>query len=278
MKSINCNGQLIDLSQPRVMGIINVTPDSFYTGSRAVTETKILKQAETMLSEGATFLDIGGYSSRPGADDVSITDETQRVIPAIEAILKSFPDALISIDTFRSEVARAAIDSGAALINDISGGQLDENMLHTVAELRVPYILMHMRGTPQTMTQHTTYDNLIEDILYYFSERIAQARNLGITDVIADPGFGFSKTIAQNFELLNSLSHFRNLDVPLLVGVSRKSMIYKTLGTTAEEALNGTTALNALALNQGAAILRVHDVAPAMECVKLIEKLNVSMN
>lgn len=278
MKSINCKGKLIDLSVPKVMGIINVTPDSFYEGSRAVSEEDILSQAQKMLEEGATFLDVGGYSSRPGASPVSQEEELRRVIPAITAISETYPEALISVDTFRSEVAKEVIAMGAAMINDISAGSMDETMMETIASLQVPYIMMHMRGTVQTRMESTDYENLTEELLFYFSKKIARARSLGINDLIADPGFGFSKTIDQNFELLNALEYFKELQIPLLVGLSRKSMIYKTLNSSPEEALNGSTALQALALYKGASIVRVHDVKPAIETIRLISKLNVSPN
>ncbi len=273
MQTLNCKGTLIDLSVPKIMGIINVTPDSFYDGGRTTNEKEILKQAETMLTEGASFLDMGGYSSRPGAGAVSENEELQRVLPAIEAIIKKFPEAVISIDTFRSTIAQKAVNAGAAVINDISGGSMDPEMFRTVSVLQVPYILMHMRGTPQTMTQLTGYDNITRDILSFFSKRIAQARTAGINDIVADPGFGFAKTRSQSFELMNNLELFNTLDVPYLVGISRKSMIYKTLQTTPENALNGTTALHTVALLKGASILRVHDVREAVECVNLIQNL-----
>tara|TARA_R110002072_G_scaffold236749_2_gene394305 strand:- start:1379 stop:2200 length:822 start_codon:yes stop_codon:yes gene_type:complete len=271
--TLNCKGTLIDLSTPKVMGILNVTPDSFYDGGVLTDEKDILGQAEKMLSDGATFLDLGGYSSRPGAKDISISEELNRVIPAIELILKNFPETLISIDTFRSVIAKKAIESGAAIINDISAGELDEAMLPTVAQLQVPYVMMHMRGTPQTMQSLTDYENVTLGVLRYFSERIAEARALGINDIITDPGFGFAKTIAQNFELLSKLELFKNLNVPFLAGLSRKSMIYKTLNTTPHKALNGTTVLNSIALLKGASILRVHDVKEAVECVRLVESM-----
>ncbi|MFT5982763.1 MAG: dihydropteroate synthase [Ulvibacter sp.] len=272
--TLNCKGELIDLSVPRVMGIINATPDSFYDGGKTVVLKEILKQAERMLNEGATFLDIGGYSSRPGADNVSETEELQRVLPAIEAVIKEFPETLISVDSFRSKVAKSAVETGAAIVNDISGGTRDAEMLSTVSKLKVPFIAMHMRGTPQTMTQLTDYKNVTRDVLKYFSKRLAMARAAGINDIIADPGFGFAKTREQSFELLNNLELFKHLDVPYLIGVSRKSLIYKTLETTAENALNGTTALHAIALLKGASILRVHDVREAVECVKLMQLLS----
>ncbi|WP_298760509.1 dihydropteroate synthase [uncultured Psychroserpens sp.] len=256
------------------MGILNVTPDSFYDGGRFRNKSMVIRQVETMLSDGATFIDVGGYSSRPNADHISEAEELKRVLPIVELVIKNFPDVLLSIDTFRSEVAKQAIDAGACLINDISAGHLDHQMLNTVAKLKVPYIMMHMRGTPQTMKQMTDYDDLIKDVLFYFSERIAKARDLGIVDLIVDPGFGFAKTIEQNFELLNRLELLKMTDLPVLAGVSRKSMIYKTLDSSAEDALNGTTVLNTIALQKGASILRVHDVKEAMECITLTQQLH----
>ena len=273
--TINCKGQLIDLSRPKIMGILNITPDSFYDGGKHKNESDILQHVEVMLDEGATFIDVGAYSSRPNADHVDQDTELKRILPIVDLILREFPETLISIDTFRSHIAKKCIEAGAALINDISAGKLDDNMLPTTASLRVPYIMMHMRGTPQTMQQLNNYDNLTKDILFYFSERIAAAKALGIVDVIVDPGFGFAKNTAQNFELLNQLELFKTIEKPVLVGVSRKSMIYKTLETSAKEALNGTSVLNTVALQKGASILRVHDVKEAMECVKLVEKLEV---
>jgi dihydropteroate synthase len=271
--TLNCNDTLVDLSTPKVMGIINVTPDSFYDGSRTETNDAVLRQAEKMLFEGATFLDIGGYSSRPGADHISETEEIKRVLPAVEALVKEFPEAYISVDTFRSKVAKATVEAGAALVNDISAGYMDSDMIAIVAQLQVPYIMMHMKGSPQTMTTMTDYDNLITEVLHYFSERIALARKAGINDIVADPGFGFSKTRKQSFTMLRNLELFEQLDLPILVGISRKSMIYKSLNTTAETALNGTTALHSIALLKGASILRVHDVKEAMECVSLVGNL-----
>ena len=271
--TINCNGKLIDLNTPKVMGILNVTPDSFYDGGFYKNETSILNQVETMLNEGATLIDLGAYSSKPNAESVSETEELQRILPIVKLLVEKFPNIILSIDTFRSEVAKQCIESGAAIINDISAGVLDDKMIKTVASLNVPYIMMHMRGTPQTMQQQTHYDNILKDILFYFSERIAIARQYGIKDIIIDPGFGFAKTLEQNFELFNKLEGFKITDLPLLVGVSRKSMIYKTLDTTPNEALNGTTALHVIALQKGANILRVHDVKEAMECIKLTNTL-----
>ncbi|WP_370095545.1 dihydropteroate synthase [Winogradskyella sp.] len=272
--TINCKGQLVDLSTPKVMGILNVTPDSFYDGGQYKDETSILNQVERMLNEGATFIDIGGYSSRPGADNVSETEELKRVIPIVELILKHFPETFISIDTFRSEVAKKSIKAGTAIINDISAGHLDENMIATVGRLGVPYIMMHMKGNPKTMQQQTDYDDLIKDINSYFAERIAKAHDAKINDIIIDPGFGFAKTLEQNYELLNNMELLKIIvDKPILAGVSIKSMIYKTLNTTSENALNGTTALHMVALQKGAKILRVHDVKEAVECVTLFNQL-----
>lgn len=273
MYSLNCKGTLVDLSTPRVMGIINVTPDSFYDGGKTIVTRDILAQVEEMLKEGASFLDVGGYSSRPGAVHISEDEELNRILPAIESIGKEFPDALVSVDTFRSKVAGKAVESGACMVNDISGGQMDREMIQMVGCSGVPYIAMHMRGTPQTMTRFTDYEQVTRDVLLYFSEKIAEARDAGIHDLIADPGFGFSKTRAQSFTLLGELELFQQLDIPLLIGISRKSMIYKTLGITAEDALNGTTALHSIALLKGASILRVHDVREAVECVRLISEL-----
>ncbi|MFK7813201.1 MAG: dihydropteroate synthase [Maribacter sp.] len=267
--TINSKGELIDLSRPKIMGILNVTPDSFFDGGKYKDEKSILLQTEKMLLEGATFIDVGAYSSRPGADAISEEEEILRILPIVGLLTKEFPKILISIDTFRSQVASKCIEVGAAIINDISAGRLDEEMLPTIAKYKVPYIMMHMKGTPQNMQQQAEYQNLMTDILYYFSERIAAARALGIHDIIIDPGFGFSKTLEQNFELLQKLDLFQNLNLPKLIGLSRKSMIYKTLETNAQNALNGTTALHMMALSKGANILRVHDVKEAKECVKL---------
>ena len=272
--TINCKGKLIDLNSPKVMGIINTTPNSFYAESRKTSEKDILKQAEKMLKDGADFIDVGGYSTPPGAPKVEETEELKRVLPAIENILKLFPETLISIDTFRAHVAGKSIEAGAAIINDISAGSLDPEMMKTVAMHQVPYIMMHMRGTPQTMKDLNQYDDLLQDILFYFSEKINAARALGINDLIVDPGFGFAKNIDQNFELLSKMQLFKTLELPLLAGLSRKSLIYKTLKTSAAEALNGTTFLNTIALTKGASILRVHDVKEAVECTKLFAELN----
>lgn len=272
--TINCKGHLLDLSSPKVMGILNVTPDSFYDGGRYDNESDILTKVENMLNQGATFIDVGAYSSRPKAEHITEEEELQRIVPIIELLTKSFPDILLSIDTFRSRVAKACVESGASMINDISAGKLDDSMLPTVAKLQVPYVMMHMKGTPQTMQDLTQYEHLVKDILFYFSERLAAVRKLGITDIIVDPGFGFAKTIPQSFELLNNLELLKILELPILVGLSRKSMIHKSLGISANEALNGTTVLNAVALQKGANILRVHDVKEAVECIQLHNLIN----
>ncbi len=271
--TLNCKGQLIDLASPKVMGILNVTPNSFFDGGKFKNETEILSQVEKMLEEGATFIDIGAYSSKPNAEFVSEAEELQRIVPIVQLILQHFPETLLSIDTFRSEVARVCIENGAAIINDISAGNLDPKMMETIAKYNVPYIMMHLRGTPQTMQTMTQYENIVKEILFYFSERIAKARSFGINDLIIDPGFGFAKTLEQNYEVLQKMELFEILELPLLVGFSRKSMIYKTLNVTAQEALNGTTVLNTIALTKGAKILRVHDVKEAMECVSLFTKM-----
>ncbi|OXA87614.1 dihydropteroate synthase [Flavobacterium hercynium] len=273
--TMNCKGQLIDLSIPKVMGILNVTPNSFFDGGKYKNETEIVSQVEKMLFDGATFIDLGAYSSKPSAEFVTEQEEIERIVPAIELILKHFPETLLSIDTFRAGVAKASIESGAAIINDIAAGELDEKMFDIVAHYNVPYIMMHMRGNPQTMQSMTQYDDIVKEMLLYFAEKVNTARSLGINDLIIDPGFGFAKTTDQNYEILQKMELFNTLELPLLAGVSRKSMIYKTLNTTAQEALNGTTILNTIALTKGAKILRVHDVKEAMECVTLFEKMNL---
>tara|TARA_B110000093_G_scaffold123165_1_gene131875 strand:- start:196 stop:1020 length:825 start_codon:yes stop_codon:yes gene_type:complete len=267
--TLNCNGKLIDLSSPKVMGILNVTPDSFYDGGKFKNDKSILIQTEKLISEGANFIDIGAYSSKPGADFVSETEELNRLIPIVRLIHDAFPETPISIDSFRSNVINMSIQAGAAMVNDISGGQLDPLMFETVGKLGVPYILMHMRGTPQTMKRMTSYSNVIKEVYSYFTERIELAKKHQIKDIIIDLGFGFSKTLEQNFKLLESLDFYKNLNLPILAGVSRKSMIYKTLDTNADQALNGTTALHMIALEKGAKLLRVHDVKEALECIKL---------
>jgi len=272
MSSINCNGKLIDLTHPKVMGILNVTPDSFFDGANYQTKKEILLQTEKMLYEGATFIDVGGYSSRPNAKNVAEKEELERVLPTIKSLVKHFPEILISVDTFRSAVAIQAIKEGACMINDISAGSLDATMFKTIANLQVPYIIMHMIGTPQTMQTHTQYKNLINDVIYYFSDKICQLKKLRVNDIIIDVGFGFSKTLEQNFELLKNLSLFKQLDCPILTGLSRKSMFYKLLKTTPNNALNATTVGNTIALLNGSNIVRVHDVKEAIESIKIIEK------
>jgi len=257
------------------MGIINLTSDSFYADSRKQDIESVLAQAGKMLGEGATFLDLGAYSSRPGAKDIPAQEETDRLLPAIEAIAKIFPDAVLSVDTFRSQVAEDAIKAGAHIINDISGGELDENMFATVAKLQVPYILMHMKGTPQTMAQQADYEDVFAEVFDYFGTKYHQLIKLGVKDVILDPGYGFAKKAAHSYELIKRLQDFNVLQLPILVGISRKRMIYNELGLSAEEALNGTTALNAIALTKGADILRVHDVKAAVEAVKIWELVNL---
>jgi dihydropteroate synthase len=272
--TINCKGQLIDLSIPKVMGILNVTPNSFFDGGKYKNETELLTRCEKMINEGATFIDVGAYSSKPNAEFVSEEEEISRIIPVVNLLQKHFPEALLSIDTFRAGVAKGCIENGAAIINDISAGKLDDKMLETVAKYNVPYIMMHMKGTPQSMQTLTQYENIIKEMLYYFSELVAVARSFGINDIIIDPGFGFAKTLDQNFEVLEKLELFQMLELSLLAGVSRKSMIYKTLECDAENALNGTSVLNTIALTKGAKILRVHDVKEAVECITLFNKLN----
>ena len=273
--NINCKGSLIDLSIPKVMGILNVTTNSFYDGGKYKSESEILHQVEKMLDNGATFIDIGAYSSKPNAEIISEKEEISRIIPVIDLILKHFPFSILSIDTFRSEVAKSCIRNGAALINDISAGNLDKNMMHTVASLKVPYIMMHMKGNPQTMQKMANYENLIKEMLFYFSEKVHLARSYGINDLIIDPGFGFAKNLNQNYEILQKLELFQMLELPLLAGFSRKSMVYKILETSSQEALNGTSVLNTIALTKSAKILRVHDVKEAVECVKLFSALGV---
>jgi len=272
---INCKGELIDLSIPKVMGILNVTPNSFFDGGKYKNENEIISQVDKMLSEGATFIDIGAYSSKPSAEFVTEQEEIDRIVPVIELILKHFPEALLSIDTFRASVAKASIESGAAIINDIAAGELDDKMFDVIAKYNVPYIMMHMRGNPQTMQSLTQYEDIVKEMLFYFSEKVRKARSVGINDLILDPGFGFAKTTDQNYEVLQKMELFNVLELPVLAGVSRKSMIYKTLGNTAQEALNGTTVLNTIALTKGAKILRVHDVKEAVECVTLMNKIGL---
>jgi dihydropteroate synthase len=270
-KTLNLKGKMLDVSYPVVMGILNITPDSFFAGSRHQTEMDLLYRAGDMLTDGATLLDIGGYSSRPGAEDVLEEEEINRVIPAIESIMREFPDAQISVDTYRASVAEKAVNAGAVMINDISAGAFDSAMFDTVAKLKVPYILMHMRGTPKTMQSMTDYENLLLEVIRYFQEKLELLRQKNVADVIIDPGFGFAKTLDQNYELLRHLRYFALLDHPVMAGISRKSMIYKRLNNSSEEALNGTTTLNAIALMNNVSILRVHDVKEAVEAVTLFK-------
>ena len=271
MFTLNCRGRLLVVDKPLVMGIINVTPDSFYSGSRHQGTDAVLRQAEQMLKDEAKILDIGGQSTRPGSEKLDVDEELKRVIVPIEAIHKNFPEAFISIDTYYSKVAANAVEAGAVIVNDISAGSIDVAMTETVAKLKVPYVLMHMQGTPQTMQQQATYDNVTKEVLDFLIKKVSELHQAGITDVIVDPGFGFGKTITHNFELLRNLSVFSILNCPLLLGISRKSTIYKTLGITADDSLNGSTVLNTIGLINGASILRVHDVKEAIETVKLLE-------
>jgi len=271
--TLNIKGKLVDLSTPAVMGILNLTPDSFYSNSRVASIDQALLKTKNFLEEGAKFIDVGAYSSRPGAAHISTNEELDRIIPIVEAIHSNFPEAILSIDTFRAEVAKQSIAAGGHIINDISAGDLDEAMFETVAELNVPYILMHMKGTPQNMQQNPSYKNVSLEVIDYLAEKVATLRKLGVKDLIIDPGFGFAKTLDHNYELLSHLEDFKIFGLPFLVGFSRKSMVYKPLGGNAAEALNGTTILNTVALMKGANILRVHDVKAAAECIALIQKL-----
>lgn len=272
--NINCNGRLIDLSTPKVMGILNVTPNSFFDGGKHKEINSIIHQVDKMISEGADFVDIGAYSSKPSAEFVSEDEEIHRLVSVLKELVNTFPNCIFSVDTFRAEVARISVENGVAIVNDISAGLLDENMLETVAKLKVPYIMMHSKGTPQTMQSLANYEDIVKEMLFYFSERIQKARSFGISDIIIDPGFGFAKTLNQNYEVLQKMQLLSQLEVPLLAGISRKSMIYKVLENSPQEALNGTSVLNTIALQKGAKILRVHDVKEAVECIKLVSKLN----
>ncbi len=276
---MNVNGRLLDLSTPQVMGILNVTPDSFYAGSRMQTETQIATRVEQMLEEGADMIDIGAYSSRPGAADISVQEEMDRLRAGLRIVRRMHPDAIVSVDTFRAAVACMCVEEyGVAIVNDISGGEMDKDMFPTVARLGVPYVLMHMQGTPQNMQQQPHYDSLLGDIFRYFARKVQQLRDLGAKDIVLDPGFGFGKTLEHNYELLAHLEDFRIFGLPLLVGVSRKSMVYNLLGTTPAEALNGTTAVNTVCLMKGGDILRVHDVRQAVEAIKIITKMKETVN
>lgn len=275
MKStLNIDGNLIDLGEAQVMGILNITPDSFFAGSRLEEEKDLLQTTEKMLRDGANILDIGGYSTRPGASDITEEEEKRRVCTAIALVKKTFAHGLISVDTFRASVAKTAINAGASIINDVSGGNLDRDMYQTVANLKVPYVLMHMRGTPKTMKTLANYEDLTTEVYQELYNKVEKLKALGIADIIIDPGFGFAKTIGHNYELLKNLKYFQRLELPILAGISRKSMIYKTLDISPEEALNGTTALHMAALMNGANILRVHDVKEAKQCVQLFNEMN----
>ena len=274
MSTINCKGKLIDLSTPKVMGILNITPDSFFDGGKYSNEKAIISQVKKMLTDGATFIDVGAYSSRPGAKHVSEDEELQRIIPVIQLLIREFPEIIISVDTFRSNVTKQCIENGASIINDISAGNLDTNMFATIAKLQVPYIMMHMQGDPQNMQNNPNYLHIVKEVLQYFSTKITQLRALGVNDIITDVGFGFGKTIDHNYDLLKNLSLFKNLEVPTLVGISRKSMLYKPLNISAEKALNATTSAHTIALLNGANILRAHDVKEAIEAIKIVELLN----
>ena len=272
--TINCTGKLVDLSTPKIMGILNVTPDSFYDGGVHNSEKKILDHVEKMLNDGAIFIDIGAYSSRPNAINIDEDEELNRVVPALELVNKKFPEAIISIDTFRSKVAETCLNSGASIINDISAGEMDKKMMEIVGKYNVPYVMMHMKGNPQNMIRKTNYDDMLKEIIKYFSKKINQAVSYKINDMIIDPGFGFAKDLKQNYDLLSNIDLLKILDKPIMVGISRKSMIYQSLKTSAKESLNGTTVLNTVSLIKGASILRVHDVKEANECIKLISALN----
>ena len=273
-KYINVNGFLLDLSSPCVMGILNVTPDSFYAGSRMQTEIDITHRIEQIVGEGASIIDVGAYSSRSNAENVSPAEEMERLRMGLGILRKVQPDAVVSVDTFRADVARMCVEEyGVAIINDIAAGEMDGDMFRTVADLNVPYIMMHMQGTPQNMQQNPHYDNLLKEVFMYFARKVQQLRDLGVKDIILDPGFGFGKTVEHNYELLAHLEEFRIFELPLLAGVSRKSMIYRLLGTTPQEALNGTTVLDTICLLKGADILRVHDVREAVETVKIVEAM-----
>lgn len=275
--TINVRGRLLDLSEPQVMGILNVTPDSFYSGSRKQSEEEIRERVHQIIDEGGSMIDIGAYSSRPGADDVSAEEEIERLRKGMKIVREIAPDIPVSVDTFRADVAKVAIEElGADIINDISGGELDKDMFATVAKLGVPYILMHMKGNPQTMQSETSYDDMMKEILLYFAEKVQKLRDLGQKDIILDPGYGFAKNLEQNYMLLHNQEALKVFNLPLLVGVSRKSMIYRLLGKTPQEALNGTTVLNTIALQKGASILRVHDVKECVEVVKICKAMDLN--
>jgi dihydropteroate synthase len=272
MYTLNCKGRLLIIDEPVVMGIINTTPDSFYANSRISDVNSVLQKAEQMLIDGATIIDIGGQSTRPGSERISADEELKRVIPVIETIHQKFPDAIISIDSFYSSVVKEAVAAGASIVNDVSAGTIDNELIHTVAGLNVPYVLMHMKGSPQTMQDNPVYENVVLDVFDFLNKKIKELHQAGINDIIVDPGFGFGKTIAHNFDLLNGLDFFQQLSEPILIGLSRKGTVYKTLGITAEEALNGTTVLNTISLLKGASVLRVHDVKEAKQVIRLVQE------
>lgn len=274
-KSINCKGKTINLDQAIIMGILNLTPDSFFDGGKYTNEQSIIEQVKQLLNDGASIIDIGGQSTRPGAKVVSSEEELQRVLPVVQLLKSHFNNIVISIDTYYSNVAKKCIEAGAAIINDVSGGSIDNELFKTVGTLNVPYILMHIKGTPQDMQQNPIYHNVVEEVKSYFKEKISQLKANGVTNIILDPGFGFGKTVEHNYELLQNLEEFNTFELPILIGISRKSMITKVLNNTPEEALNGTTALNTIALQKGANILRVHDVKEAKECVDLVNRLKI---
>lgn len=273
--TINCKGELIDLSTPKIMGILNITPNSFFDGGQYKTDSAFLGHAEQMIKDGADFIDVGAYSSKPSAEYVTEQEEIERIVPIVELLQKEFPKMHLSIDTFRAGVARATVEAGASMVNDIAAGYLDEQMLPTIGELQVPYIMMHMRGNPQTMQSMTDYTDLVKEVKIYFSERVAKAREYKINDLILDPGFGFAKTLEQNYELMGKMELLSSFELPILVGISRKSMIYKLFDITPQEALNGTTVLNTVALTKGAHILRVHDVKEAVQTREIVKQLSI---
>ncbi len=271
---ITCKGNIIDLSTPKVMGILNITPDSFFDGGKYKSDKKIIKQTKKMLKQGATFIDIGAYSSKPNAKHISQTEELNRILPVVKLLIKEFPSILISIDTFRSQVAKACLDAGACMINDIYGGSFDDEMFSVIAKHQVPYVLMHIKGTPQNMQDKPEYNNILKEIRHYFEEKIQKLQALNVNDIILDLGFGFGKTVEHNYKILNNLNDFKSLNFPILAGISRKSMLYKVLDSKPRKMKNATSIANTIALLNGATILRVHDVKEAMECIQIIKKLN----
>lgn len=276
--TLNCRGKIFDLSTPVVMGILNITPDSFHDGGKYNSKQEAIKRTSHMLDQGARIIDVGAASSRPGASEINEQEELDRLLPILIALAKEFPETVFSVDTFHSNVAREAIEKGASIINDISGGQWDQNMFDTIVELQVPYVLMHIVGKPKNMQEYPEYENVVTEVGYYFSEKLARLKELGVNDIIIDPGFGFGKSVSHNYDLLNNLDHFQMFELPILAGISRKSMIYKTLNVSAKDSLNGTTAINMVALERGAKILRVHDVKEAFECINLFERVHSNSN